>query len=55
MTTMISKSEEAEYRTVVGNFVTWCEQNHLQLSVSKTKELVVDLSWAKELVTPVSI
>ena len=51
----INKGEEAEYSTVVGNFVTWCEQNHLQLNVAKTKELVVDLRRAKAPVTPVSI
>lgn len=28
---------------VVSNFVTQCKQNHLQLNIMKTKELVVDL------------
>ena len=46
---------ENEYRTVVGNFVTWCELNHLQLNVSKTKDLTVDLRRAETPVTPVSI
>ena len=31
------------HRAVVDNFVSWCEQNHLQLNSTKTKELVVDL------------
>ena len=39
----------------MGNFVTWCELNHLQLNVTKTKELIVDLGRAKTPVTPVSI
>lgn len=39
---------------MVGDFVTWCEQNQ-QLNVTKTKELVVDLRRAKAPVTPVSI
>ncbi len=51
----ISKGDEVEYRAVVDNFVTWCEQNHLQLNVRKTKELVVDLSRTKAPVTPVFI
>lgn len=33
----ISKGEE--YRAVVGNFVTCCEKNHLQLNMAKTMEL----------------
>ncbi|XP_059829971.1 uncharacterized protein LOC132396450 isoform X1 [Hypanus sabinus] len=40
---------------MVGNFVTWYKQNHLQLNVKKTKELVVDQRRAKAPVTPVSI
>ena len=51
----IKNGDESEYRAVMGNFVTWCEQNHLQLNVTKTKELVVDLKRAKSPVTPVSI
>lgn len=51
----ISKSEEAECRNVVDNFVTWCQQSHLQLNVAKTRELIVDLRSAKAPVTPVSI
>ena len=51
----IRKDEEAEYRDVVENFVTWCELNHLQLNVAKTKELVVDMRRTKAPVTPVSI
>ena len=51
----ISKVEEADYRAVVDNFVTWCELNHLQLNTAKTKELVVDLRRTRTPVTPVSI
>ena len=51
----ISEGNETEYRATVGDFVTWCEQNHLQLNVKKTKELVVDLRRAKAPETPVSI
>lgn len=51
----ISKGEEEECRDVVDNFVTWCEQSHLQLNVAKTREQIVDLRRAKAPVTPVSI
>lgn len=33
------------YRKVMDSFVDWCELNQMQLSISKTKELVVDLKW----------
>ena len=36
----------------MGIFVTWCEQNHLQLNVTKTKELVVDLRRVRTLMFP---
>ena len=51
----IGKGEEAEYRAVLDNFVTWCELNHLQLNTAKNKELVVDLRRTRTPVTPVSI
>ncbi|KAI3364622.1 hypothetical protein L3Q82_011403 [Scortum barcoo] len=38
----ISRGQEEEYRSVVDRFVEWCGLNHLQLNVTKTKELVVD-------------
>ena len=39
----------------MNDFVTCCEQNHLQLNVAKTKELVMDLRRTRTPVTPVSI
>ena len=50
-----SKGDEAQYRAVVDNFVTWCELNHLQRNTTNTKELVVDLRRTRTPVTPVSI
>lgn len=44
-----------EYRTVIKDFVRWCELNNLQLNVTKTRELVVDLKRTKSPVSPVSI
>uniref|UniRef100_A0AAX7SJH0 Reverse transcriptase domain-containing protein n=1 Tax=Astatotilapia calliptera TaxID=8154 RepID=A0AAX7SJH0_ASTCA len=51
----ISRDDETEYRAVVDSFVTWCEQNHLQLNVAKTKELIVDFRKTRKHLTPVSI
>ncbi len=31
-----------EYRGLIESFVTWCNDNHLKLNISKTNELVVD-------------
>ena len=38
----VSQGDEREYRTVISDFVDWCDRNHLQLNTSKTKEMVVD-------------
>ncbi|KAL7869777.1 hypothetical protein AOLI_G00137650 [Acnodon oligacanthus] len=51
----INKSDEREYRATVKDFVAWCERNHLQLNVTKTKELVVDMRRDKAPVTPLTI
>lgn len=51
----VSGGEELEYRTVIKDFVRWCELNNLQLNVTKTRELVVDLKRTKSPVSPVSI
>ncbi|KAI4894740.1 hypothetical protein NFI96_006104 [Prochilodus magdalenae] len=51
----ISRGDEDEYRATVNDFVAWCKLNHLQLNVTKTKELVVDLRRDKAQVTPISI
>lgn len=51
----IRGGEETKYMTTVSNFVICHEQNHLQLSVTKTNDLVVDLRKTKAPMTPVSI
>ena len=51
----IGKDQEAEYRSVVDRFVEWCGLNHLQLNVSKTKELVVDFRRQRTRPNPISI
>lgn len=45
----------SEYQRVVDSIVGWCELNHLQLNISKTKELVVDFRRSRTLDTPLSI
>lgn len=50
----VSNGNDAEDRTVC-NSVAWCEQNHLQLNVTMTKELIVDLRRVRTLVNPVYI
>ncbi|MCI4378806.1 hypothetical protein PGIGA_G00220430 [Pangasianodon gigas] len=51
----ISRGQEAEYRNVVDSFVEWCELNHLQLNITKTKELVVDFRRQRNRPNPISI
>lgn len=41
-----------EYPAVVDSFVTWCEQNHLQLHVTETKELIGDFKRTRKPATP---
>ncbi|KAK3570529.1 hypothetical protein QTP86_022076, partial [Hemibagrus guttatus] len=50
----IRRGQEAEY-SVVDSFVEWCGRNHLQLNISKTKELVVDFRKQKPPPSPISI
>ncbi|KAM9718416.1 uncharacterized protein ACNS7B_019603 isoform 1-T1 [Menidia menidia] len=51
----LKRGREAEYRDLVNCFVKWCGENHLQLNVAKTKEMVVDFRRNKPLPSPVSI
>jgi len=50
----IRTGQESEYRSVVDIFME-CELNHLQLSIAKTKELVVDFRKQPTHPKPVSI
>nr|XP_049609558.1 uncharacterized protein LOC125988413 [Syngnathus scovelli] len=38
----IRDNREEEYRSLVGDFATWCRANQLELNISKTMELVID-------------
>ena len=41
---MISNGDDSVFRSEVSKFVSWCEENHLELNTSKTRELIVDFS-----------
>ena len=52
----ITDDNEVEYRALVESFVGWCDTNHLQLNIRKTKELVVDYRRSKKRPpTPITI
>ena len=52
----ITDDNEVEYRALVESFVGWCDTNHLQLNIRKTKELVVDYRRSKKRApTPITI
>lgn len=43
---------EGEYRGLVKDFVSWSEDNNLQLNITKTKELVVVLWEVQDMSKP---
>ncbi|KAF7642264.1 hypothetical protein LDENG_00261190 [Lucifuga dentata] len=43
----VRRGQEEEYRRLISDFVVWCNQNHMQLNVTKTKEMVVDFRRTK--------
>ncbi len=43
------------YREEIDKSVMWCEDNHLILNVSKTKELVIDFRKKTDKVSPITI
>ena len=51
----VSEGNELEYRSVIMDFVDWCERNHLCLNTSKTKEMVIDPRRKAPPHTPVNI
>jgi hypothetical protein len=38
----IVNDDRTEYLSQVNNFVTWCDENYLNLNVKKTKEMILD-------------
>ncbi|KAK7158641.1 hypothetical protein R3I94_005089 [Phoxinus phoxinus] len=51
----VSEENDQEYREVIGDFVNWCESNHLHINASKTKEMVVDFRRRPPGTAPVNI
>ncbi|KAI3354401.1 hypothetical protein L3Q82_018920, partial [Scortum barcoo] len=51
----VESGGEEEYMDLVDRFVRWCEENHLQLNVEKTKEMVVGFRRTKSPSSPVYI
>ncbi|KAI5085675.1 gastrula zinc finger protein XlCGF28.1-like, partial [Silurus meridionalis] len=45
---LINNNDEPAYLQEVKNLERWCQENNLLLNVSKTKELIVDLSTKRE-------
>ena len=46
---------EMSYRTEINKFVTWCDKNHLNLNVKKTKEIIVDFRKKHTTIRPIEI
>ena len=51
----VEGDQEEEYRSLVGDFVSWCHSNHLQLNTSKTEEMVIDFRKSRPPPRPVQI
>jgi len=51
----IRDGQDLEYRALINSFVEWCGNNHLQLNVTKTKELVIDFRRKETQLTPLCI
>lgn len=44
-----------EHRSLIKDFVIWCQANQLQLNTSKTKEMAVDFGKSRPHLQPVKI
>ena len=51
----MTNSDESEYRHNVNRLVSWCDNNNLQLNVSKTRETIVDFRKRKTPLAPIII
>ena len=51
----VSVSQFTEYRELVDCFGAWCGNNHLLLSVTKTKEMVVDFRKIRTKLNTISL
>ena len=55
LTGQIINDDCTNYFEEINNFVEWCEENFLELNVSKTKEMVIDFRLKKADLVPVTI
>ena len=44
---LITNVDESEYRDQVNKFISWCNDNNLELNVNKMKEMIVDFRRKK--------
>ncbi|XP_076843384.1 E3 ubiquitin-protein ligase TRIM47-like isoform X1 [Brachyhypopomus gauderio] len=51
----VRNGQEMEYRSLIEDFVVWCKANHLQLNITKTKEMCIDFRRSRPSQQPVSI
>ena len=52
---LLSNNDETSYRQEVMKFCKWCDDNYLNLNVSKTKEMLVDFRKIKSVISPLNI
>ena len=52
---LITNDDETSYRDEVLKLVSWCEENNLELNVSKTKEMILDFRKTKPDTIPLLI
>ena len=52
---LITNGNEEGYRAEIDRFVSWCDNHHLELNISKTRELVIDFRKVKEPIEPLRL
>ena len=55
MVGLINNDDHTHYEWEIASFVEYCDRNHLELNVSKTKEMVIDFRRSRTSPTPISI
>ena len=51
----VVNNDESVYRTQVDDFVKWCDNNYLDLNVTKTKEMIIDFRKSQSSINTLSI
>ena len=52
---IVAEEGEQQYRQQVDKLVTWCDENHLDLNIKKTEEMVIDFRVHQSEIEPLSI